>query len=147
MKVDGKGFTRKSLLEVVGRKYVKIDGILLEDWLMVKYNGNTCKVSNGFFGTVDMDFSLPQQAIITHMVVDERDDKLRFPVFEGFYYGKDYSVHGDDDIYVVDQHTVTGARCKCGEELSFTLNIHDDSMGLCADCFAKVGKVVIDGLR
>ena len=89
MILEDRGLTRVSLLDVVGRKRgISPNGTLKYDWLLVNYNGNVRMVSAGFFGTTDMDFALPEKAIIIHMVIDEKSEKeyLRFPIFDRFYY-------------------------------------------------------------
>jgi hypothetical protein len=89
MILETTGFTRKSALKIIGRDTkMSPDRQKIEDWLLVDFNGKTCKVGVGFFGVVDLDFKMPERAIIMHMVVDERSENeyLRFPVFLGFYY-------------------------------------------------------------
>ena len=84
-----RGLTRKSLLDIVGRdRKVLPDGTVAEDWLLVDFNGNTCKVGIGFYGRVDGEFTLPEKAVIIHMVIDEKSatERLRFPVLDSFHY-------------------------------------------------------------
>jgi hypothetical protein len=78
--------TRDSVLDIIGRERTVRDTIVYEDWLLVNFNGYTCKVGAGFFGRVDEGFKLPEKAIIRHMVIDKRsrDERLRFPIFIGF---------------------------------------------------------------
>lgn len=81
---------KDSILDIVGRdRKTDVNGYVIEDWLLVSFNGNVCKVGAGFFRTVDMNFTMPKQAVIRHLVVDEksRDERLRFPIFINFIWG------------------------------------------------------------